>query len=106
MKTPTILEYGWEMNLSIQKFILQIFSIINGSSVMYSEKKAQYDFPNMRGGGSKAVWNFSQNSSVLETPSFPYMHPSNVGMVYPIPTDIFDSHILQNVQNYSQQNQD
>ena len=26
----------------------------------------------MRGGGSKAVWNFSENSSVLETPSFPY----------------------------------
>ena len=32
----------------------------------------QYDFPKMRGGGSKAVWNFSENSSVLETPSVPY----------------------------------
>ena len=30
----------------------------------------QYDFPKMRG-GSKAVWNFSENSSVLETPSVP-----------------------------------
>ena len=44
MKTTTILEFGWEMNFSIQKFILQIFAIINGSSVMYSEKKPQHDF--------------------------------------------------------------
>ena len=40
---------------------------------MYSGKKAQHDFPKMRGrGGSKAVWNFSENSSVLVTPSVPY----------------------------------
>ena len=39
---------------------------------MYSGKKAQHDFPKMRGGGSKAVWNFSKNSSVLEEPPFPY----------------------------------
>ena len=38
---------------------------------MYSGKKAQHDFPKMRGGGSKAVWNFSKNSSLLEMPSFP-----------------------------------
>ena len=55
----------------IQKFMLQIFAIINASSVMYSEKKAQHDFPKMRGGGSKAVWNFSKNSSVLVGPPFP-----------------------------------
>ena len=30
----------------------------------------QNDFPKMRG-GSKAVWKFSENSSVLETPSVP-----------------------------------
>ena len=34
-------------------------------------RNPQYDFPKMRGGGSKAVWNFSENSSVLETPSVP-----------------------------------
>ena len=39
---------------------------------MYSGKKAQHDFPKMRGGGSKTVWNFSKNSSLLEMPSFPY----------------------------------
>ena len=33
-------------------------------------RNPQYDFPKMRG-GSKAVWNFSENSSVLETPSVP-----------------------------------
>ena len=31
--------------------MLQIFAIINASSVMYSGKKAQHDFPKMRGGG-------------------------------------------------------
>ena len=30
--------------------MLQIFAIINASSVMYSGKKAQHDFPKMRGG--------------------------------------------------------
>ena len=38
---------------------------------MYSGKKAQHDFPKMRGGGAKAVWNFSKNSSVLEEVGFP-----------------------------------
>ena len=43
--------------------ILQIFAIISLSSVMNSGD----DFPIMRGrGGSKAVWNFSESSSVLE----------------------------------------
>ena len=55
---------------SIQKFILQIFAIINGTSVMNSGKNLQYDFPKMRG-RSKAVWNFSENSSVLVGPSVP-----------------------------------
>ena len=32
----------------------------------------QHDFPKIRGGGSKAVWNFSENSSVLEGGCFPY----------------------------------
>ena len=31
----------------IQKFMLLIFAIINGSSVMYSGKKPQHDFPKM-----------------------------------------------------------
>ena len=35
-------------------------------------RNPQYDFPKMRGGrGSKAVWNFSENSSVLVGPSVP-----------------------------------
>ena len=33
-------------------------------------KKLQYDFPKMRG-GSKAVWNFSENSSVLDVSGIP-----------------------------------
>ena len=35
-------------------------------------KNLQHDFPKMRG-GSKAVWNFSENSSVLEWGCFPYL---------------------------------
>ena len=36
----------------------------------------QYDFPKMRG-GVKAVWNFSENSSVLVTPSVPKSDAGN-----------------------------
>ena len=50
----------------IQKFILQIFAIINGTLVMNSGKNLQYNFPKTRGGGgSKAIWNFSEKTSVL-----------------------------------------
>ena len=55
----------------IQKFMLQIFAIIKGTSVMSFGTNPQHDFPKMRGGGSKAVWNFSENSSVLERGCFP-----------------------------------
>ena len=36
-------------------------------------RNPQYDFPKIRGGGSKAVWNFSEVSSALVTPSVPYL---------------------------------
>ena len=58
-------EGGEGGSFPIQKFILQIFAIINGTLVMNSGKNLQFDFPKMRGGGSKAVWIFSKNSSVL-----------------------------------------
>ena len=53
---------GWG-SFSIQKFMLQIRDLWIG----------QHDFPKMRGEGraSKAVWNFSENTSVLETPFVP-----------------------------------
>ena len=53
------------------EFMLQIFAIIDNTSVMNFRKKLQHNFPKMRGGGSKVVWNFSENSSVLEGESFP-----------------------------------
>ena len=37
-----------------------------------SEKKCNMIFQKWRGGESKAVWNFSKNSSVLEVRGFPY----------------------------------
>ena len=56
----------------IQKFILQIFAIINGTLVMNSGKNLQYNFPKTRGGGgSKAIWNFSEKTSVLVFPIVP-----------------------------------
>ena len=51
--------------------MLQIFAILRGTSVMNFGKNPQHDFPKMRGGGSTAVWNFSENSSVLDRGSFP-----------------------------------
>ena len=62
------LQNGW----IFRKFILQIFAIKNGISVMNSGKKLQYDFPKRGGGESKAVWNFSENSSDLEMRGSPY----------------------------------
>ena len=38
-----------------------------------SLKNLQHNFPKRRG-GSKAVWNFSENSSVLEEVGIPYLH--------------------------------
>ena len=58
-------------SFSIQKFILQIFAIIDDTSVMNFRKNLQHNFPKMRGGGSKAVWNFSENSFVLVALGFP-----------------------------------
>ena len=60
---------GW--SFLIHKFISQIFAIIDDNSVTNFGKNLQYDFPKMRGGGSKAVWNFSENSFVLEEVGFP-----------------------------------
>ena len=51
--------------------MLQIFAIIDDTSVMNFRKNLQHNFPKMRG-GSKAVWNFSENSSVLEGECVPY----------------------------------
>ena len=45
--------------------------IVKGTSIMNFGKNPQHDFPKMRGGGSTAVWNFSENSSVLEGTGFP-----------------------------------
>ena len=43
-------------------WFLRLYSLI---------KNPQYDFPKMRGGGSKAVRNFSENSSILGELPFP-----------------------------------
>ena len=49
----------------IQKIMLQIFAIINGNAVTNLREKAQHRYPK-RGGGSKAVWTLSENSSSME----------------------------------------
>ena len=67
-KTDDFLEKGG--SFSIRKFMLQIFAIIADTSLMNFGKKLQHDFPKMRG-GSKAVWNFSENSSVLDVSGIP-----------------------------------
>ena len=58
--------------------MLQIFAIIDDTLVMNFEKRLQYDFPKMRGGVSKAVWNFSENSSVLDVSGFPYVRMRHI----------------------------
>ena len=50
-------------SFSIQKFILQIFAIIDDTSVMNFRKNLQYNFPKNEGGGQ---WPFG---------TFPKIHP-------------------------------
>ena len=45
-------------------------------SFVASLKNLQHNFPKMRG-GSKAVWNFSENSSVLEEVGIPKSQVGN-----------------------------
>ena len=40
-------------SFSIQKFMLQIFAIIDDTSVINFRKKLQYNFPKMSGGGGQ-----------------------------------------------------
>ena len=42
----------------IQKFMLQIFAIIKGTSVMNFGTNPQHDFPKMRGGGQRPFGTF------------------------------------------------
>ena len=65
LTTPKRMNFRKRGSFSIQKFVLQIFAIIDDTSVMNFGKKLQYDFLKMMGEGSKAVWKFSENSSVL-----------------------------------------
>ena len=51
-------------SFSIQKFILQIFAIIDDTSVMNFRKNLQYNFPKMRGGGGQRPFG-----------TFPKIHP-------------------------------
>ena len=51
-------------SFSIQKFMLQIFAIIDDTSVMNFRKKLQHNFPKMRGGGGQRPFG-----------TFPKIHP-------------------------------
>ena len=46
----------------IQKFMLQIFAIINGTSVMNSRKNMQCDFLKMQGGGGQRPFGIFQKN--------------------------------------------
>ena len=60
-------------SFSIQKFILQILNLSKGLFLDVFRKKLQYNFLKMRG-GSKAVWNFPENSSDLSAWPVPSLH--------------------------------
>ena len=61
-------------------------------------KKLQYDFPKMRG-GSKVVWNFSENSSVLVLRGIPYADNDDI---YLKQNFVLVSNISKNNTNLSQ----
>ena len=50
--------------------------------VAFLSQNLQYNFPKTRGGGSKAIWNFSEKTSVLVFPFVPKSSlpgPANAG---------------------------
>ena len=51
-----------------------------------SLKKLQHNLPKMRG-GSRAVWNFSENSAVLEAPPVPRVMYCEASELYPTLND-------------------
>ena len=51
----------------------------NWGNIFSGKKTIQYYFPKRMGGGSKAIWNFAENSSVLVTLGFPKHQPLSVG---------------------------
>ena len=78
LREADLLQNGWIFgkvqkgggSFSIQKFILQIVANIDDTSVMNFAKICNMIFRKW-GGVSKAVWNLSENSSVLEEVGFP-----------------------------------
>ena len=53
------LQNGWIFGkVPIQKFMLQTFAIIKGTSVMNFGTNPQHDFPKMRGGGQRPFGTF------------------------------------------------
>ena len=51
---------------------MRFFSGIHDRRTVYNGKNLQYNFPKTRGGGAKAIWNFSEKTSVLVFPIVPY----------------------------------
>ena len=47
----------------IRKFLLQILDLYIGLFWTFCENNLQYNFPKMKGEGTKAIWIFSENSS-------------------------------------------
>ena len=59
------------LEIMCMHFILSSHHISSHICKHIRHKKLQYNFPKMRGGGSKAGWNFSKNSSNLVAGPFP-----------------------------------
>ena len=60
-------------SFSIQKFMLQIFAIIDDTSVMNFRKNLQHNFPKMRGGGQRPFGTFPKIHPFLEEVGIPYL---------------------------------
>ena len=65
MNFRKIFKGGEGGSFSIQKFTLQILDFYKGLFLDVFRKKLEYNFPELRGGRSKAVLIFSETSSDL-----------------------------------------
>ena len=68
---PPPSELSLSLEIMYMHFILSGHHTSSHICIHVCHKKLQYNLPNMRGGGLKAVWNFSKSSSDLEAGPFP-----------------------------------
>ena len=81
-------KWGGE-SFAYQKFMLHIFLYIEATQMSPFRQKSTQKIPEIgQGRVSRAVWNFSENSSILVAACFPYQCTNSDPSIPPLPEEI------------------